>query len=845
MKGKVMVCAAAMILIGAAPSWGQAAAAASPRTNPKTAAFRAAVSPAPARTTKKTRHATERRSSSLLMPGEFDNRLWMPLARHLVADQSAIWTSPGRLRLSDANWLLPLGGLAAGLFVTDQQFSRHLSNSPTRIHRFDQLSNYGAYAMVGGTGAMYLWGLMRHDDHMREAGFLGGEALIGSLLTTEALKYSFRRSRPLDPGAGDFENGGTSFPSEHATAAWALAGMLAHEYPGPLTKILAYGLASAISVSRVEAKQHFPSDVLVGSAIGFLVAQHVFWAHHDPELGGGSWNLYSKLRGVGERRSPADMGSPYVPLGSWVYPAFERLAAMGYVQTDMLGMRPWTRLECVRLLQEAENRLGGEESEGAPRSAARIVESLENEFRNEFDELTSGTNRGVQLESLYARVTGISGKPLTDGFDFGQTLYNDSGRPYEQGVNAIVGFTGWASDGPLVGYIDGEYQHAPSGPALPQAASTFISQNQDLPPMPALPTAAVNRFDVVEGYVGLTFHNWEITAGKQNLWWSPDASGSLNLSNNAEPFNMLQIARVAPFKLPTPLLSWVGPMQVQFWIGQQGGANFLYNPSGLVGQWGQTLDPQPIIHGEKISFKPTPNLEFGFDRTTMYGGPGYPLTWHTFLRSVFSISDTPAGAPNKPGDRQSGFDMNYRLPFMRNWATFYVESYNDDEFSPIAYFDKSANSAGLYFDRLPGLPRFDLRLEGLYSNLPIGGNQYQHGYFYSDYTWRYGLRNNGNLITSWIGREGQGEQAWLTYWQTPQSYIQFQYRHEKVGADFVPGGGTINDGGVKANFWIRPDLSVSVLLQYEKWNFPVLRPGPTSDITSSVQVTFWPHWSVR
>ena len=98
---------------------------------------------------------------------------------------------------------------------------------------------------------------------------------------------------------------------------------------------------------------------------------------------------------------------------------------------------------------------------------------------------------------------------------------------------------------------------------------------------------------------------------------------------------------------------------------------------------------------------------------------------------------------------------------------------------------------------------------------------------------------------SWVGRDGQGAQAWLTYWRDPKNYIQFQYRHEKVDALFIPGGGTINDGGVDANFWVRPDISVSAFLQYEKWNFPVLRPGPQSDFTTSVQFTYWPHWRIH
>jgi Capsule assembly protein Wzi len=564
------------------------------------------------------------------------------------------------------------------------------------------------------------------------------------------------------------------------------------------------------------------------------------WGPHNNEL------IAAPVSGqghAGQAHNPADMGSPYVPLDSWIYPAFARLAAMGYVRTAMLGMKPWTRLECARLVEEAEDRLDNPDA-NPPEAAVQTFKALREKFRADIKLLDGESNKSTEIESVYTRVTGINGKPLTDAFDFGQTIYNDFGRPYEEGTNAVSGFTSWAAFGPLVGYVRAEYQHAPSAPPLPQAARSFISANLGLPPMPALSTPEVDRMDMLEGYVGFTFHSWEISAGKQSVWWGPDAGSSLIYSDNAEPLDMVRINRVMPFKLPS-ILGLMGPIRVEFWMGQQHGAQFIYNPSGLVGQWGQDLSPQPIIHGQGVSFKPTPDLEFGFNRTTIYGGPGYPLTLHTFLRSLFSTANTVAGVPNKPGDRQSGFDMTYRLPFVRDWATFYVQSFNDDEVSPIAYFDKSINSAGLYFNRLPRLPKFDLRLEGLYSNLPIGGNEYQHGYFYTDGTWRYGQRNAGNLFTSWIGREGQGEQAWLTYWRTPQRYIQLQYRHQTVGADFVPHGGTINDGGVKFAWWFQHDLEVSALLQYERWDFPILAQGQQADFTTSVEMTYWPRWKIR
>jgi membrane-associated phospholipid phosphatase len=842
-----MVCvAAAILLTSAAPAGAQSNWLAGQRAG----TTRAQPSATPARASKKKQI---RESPSLFPPNprDYDNRLWTPLAKHLAEDQYAIWTSPQHLRLGDVGWLLPLGGLTAGLLVSDKQFSGHLSNSPGRLQKFDDFSNYGAYAMVGGAGAMYLWGHFTHNSHMREAGFLSGEALISSLAATEALKYSFRRARPQDPNPAGFWQGGSSFPSEHATAAWAVAGVLAHEYPGPLTKILAYGLASAISVSRVRAKKHFPADVLVGSMIGYLVARHVFLAHHNPELTGGTWHLFPRLRASGERRSPANMASPYVPMDSWVYPAFDRLAAKGYVQSEMLGMRPWTRIECVRLLEEAQSRYGAEEGSRA-RDAGKTIRALEKEFANEFDQLTRGSNRNLEVNSLYARMTGISGQPLRDGYHFGQTITNDYGRPNAEGTNAVVGFSGWGTMGPLVGYVRAEYQHAPSMPALPDPARTFISQRDLLPPMPALGVPSTDRFRLLEGYVGMKFENWQFTFGKQTLWWGPGEGGPMMFSDNAEPVNMFRISRVSPFKLPS-IFGFMGPIRAEFFVGQLGGHEFIYgNPTGLQGRWGVPLPDQPMIHGEKLSFKPTPNLELSFSRTGLFAGQGVPFTWGTFGRALLSFHNGPPGCvtigPNCPetdaGDRRSGFDMTYRLPGLRNWVTFYADSFTDDQFSPIAYFDRSANRAGLYFPQLPKLPKFDLRVEGVYTDNPLGGNLCC-GFFYFNGRYRNGYTNQGRLLGSWIGRDGQGEQAWLTYWRSPRESVQFQYRHQKVSQQYLPGGGTINDGRIRADWLLGRDVSLSAKLQYERWKFPILNAREQTNVTASVQVTFWPRWRIH
>jgi Capsule assembly protein Wzi len=104
--------------------------------------------------------------------------------------------------------------------------------------------------------------------------------------------------------------------------------------------------------------------------------------------------------------------------------------------------------------------------------------------------------------------------------------------------------------------------------------------------------------------------------------------------------------------------------------------------------------------------------------------------------------------------------------------------------------------------------------------------------------------NQGHLLGNWVGRDGKGMQAWSRYSLSGRSFIELGYRHGKVSPQFVPNGGTINDGSVRADFPIRQSWSVSASVQYEKWNFPLLASGAQSNVTSSLQLTYWPRpWS--
>ena len=784
-------------------------------------------------------------------PGDYDNSLGMPLVKHIIKDQELIWTSPARIRLSDTAWLVPLGGLTAAFIATDRDVSLHISNTTKTQNRYTSFSNYGVAGLAGGAGALYLWGRFTRNDHEREAGLLAAEAAIDSAAVTTAIGYGAGRNRPLDGDHnGDFESGGDSFPSDHAAIAWSIASVLGHEYPGLLPRLLAYGAATAISVARVQGKQHFQSDVLVGDAIGWLTGELVYSQHHDPTLGGGEWNSFRDALMSEHTFQHKNMGSPYVPMDSWIYPALDRLEALGYVPEGFLGQRPWTRMECARLISDASDKINDDPA--SPSAASSILSDLDDEFATELNLLGGGSNLNARVESVYARVTGISGEPLSDGekYDFGQAIVNDYGRPYEEGTNFIGGASGWATAGPMVGYVRAEYQYAPSAPALPLSAREAIQQVQlvaavgpSAPVPPADPIPSTSQADLLVGYVGMQLDNWEFSFGKQEQWWGPDQSGPMLFSTNAAPTEMFEINRVSPFTLPS-ILRHAGPIRVQFFLGRLAGQNLVYSGlTGLTGSWTQPLGDQPFIDGGKISLKPTPNFEIGMGETTEFAGAGIPMTLHKFGQSILPIGKPPDalyGSPSDPGSRHGGFDFTYRFPKLRNWLTLYGDAFTNDEISPWRNWNKAAVISGIYMPKIPKTPKLDFRAEGIYTDPPAMQPTLQHGFFYWNGRFVSGYTNDGTLIGSWIGRQGQGADTWATYWFTPKDNLQLNFRHEKVSKGFIPNGGTITDVGTSGSFWLRSTLSVKASVQYETWDFPVISGTHQSNVATSIELTFWP-----
>src|SRR3954470_1342443 len=359
-------------------------------------------------------------ATGLLVPGtDPDNHLMIPFIDHLVQDQRSFWLAPAHFHRQDLKWIVPFAGVTAGFVQGDSWISKQIPLG--EVNRSKMFSNYATYSLIGTGAGSFLLGHIKNDDQMSEAGLLSGEAAINSTAISYFIKSVAQRERPYQQnGTGSFFQSGSSFPSEHAAIAWSIASVMAHEYPGTLTKILAYGLATGVSATRVTGQQHFPSDVIIGSALGWYFGRQVYRAHHDSDLGGSSWGSVMPEKSGDSTHNTENMGSPAVPLDSWIYPALERLIALGYIKSGYLGIRPWTRLECARMLEEAQQAIEDVGDQGG--EAVRIYNDLAGGLSPETGRVDGAANVGMSLDSVYARSTQVSGAPLRDGYHFGQTI---------------------------------------------------------------------------------------------------------------------------------------------------------------------------------------------------------------------------------------------------------------------------------------------------------------------------------------------------------------------------------------------------------------------------------------
>ncbi len=227
---------------------------------------------------------------------------------------------------------------------------------------------------------------------------------------------------------------------------------------------------------------------------------------------------------------------------------------------------------------------------------------------------------------------------------------------------------------------------------------------------------------LLEGKAALALGPFEISAGRQALWWGQGRHGSLVLTDNAAPLEMLRITNPSPVHLPW-FLRYLGDFRFDLFCSE-------LDDQRVKGADTTVRQSSIYFSGLRLSLKPAPWFELGASRTVMFGGKGRPAVDLGDFLTILSGKNLSGGEDTS--NQLAAIDARLRLPFL--WgAQLYGELGGEDEAG--GFIAKKALLAGLYLPQIEPSGRLDLRLE--YTDLNFQGHGpvwYRHGFYVSGYT---------------------------------------------------------------------------------------------------------------
>ncbi|MGE4578582.1 MAG: capsule assembly Wzi family protein [Desulfuromonadales bacterium] len=426
--------------------------------------------------------------------------------------------------------------------------------------------------------------------------------------------------------------------------------------------------------------------------------------------------------------------SSLIPLNSWIYPALDKLAGLGLIESSLQGTRPYTRYEAARQVDEAS-------LAAAERSTPAVVPELLNRLESELSEAIaevrgdaspSGTFKPLRrLELAYRNRNGDGNSyPRTNARQFSLNTNND-GIDYATGSNGELRLAG---DARLGSFLQFEWQ-------------PVVVVDKDESDLHWVNTRIAAQLGVVE-----------ISAGRQSLWWGQGRHGSLILTNNAQPLDMLRLTNPIPLQLPW-ILEYLGPFRFDvFWSRLEK----------------DRVVPEPYFAGARLNFKPLTWLELGVFRTSMFGGDGRPTIDLTEFITVLG-GDNKFSRGEDNGNSIAGFDWRLKMPFLAQ-TELYGEWGGEDQHD--RWPTKNALLAGLYFPRLDADGRLALRLE--YADLNYKGNGlgsgpvwYRHGTYQSGYAYEQ------KILGHHVGGDSRDYLAQLDWYASPSLQLAFSLDYEE------------------------------------------------------------------
>lgn len=261
-----------------------------------------------------------------------------------------------------------------------------------------------------------------------------------------------------------------------------------------------------------------------------------------------------------------------------------------------------------------------------------------------------------------------------------------------------------------------------------------------------------------------------VYAGYKTHWWGPGWFSSLILSNNARPMPQIGIARAgtAPFK--SSWLSWLGPWQMEFFVGLLDGPRVARNT---------------IYDGFRFAFSPLPHLEIGLARTDEMCGSGHPCKPLKGYLNLFNQNN----AVNIVNDEGS-IDVRYSGAFRHFAYEIYAQAMNEDT-SPFVHSGTSHLFGGsLWMPLRRGMARLTVEYADSFATRDLWGGSIFYGFAYNNYSYVDGMRYRDRTLGFSLDSDSRLFSAQINYTDDRSNSYTLTYHHAEISDASLTAAGT-------------------------------------------------------
>lgn len=479
------------------------------------------------------------------------------------------------------------------------------------------------------------------------------------------------------------------------------------------------------------------------------------------------------------------LASNNVPLDSPMYLYLEKLAGFGLIDTDINGLKPFSKAEAARLVMEAERNL--EKTPDAPELAREMIASIRELLPREVDlygredkaptfdlsPLTSCRFRYVYLDGEPRDFDRLEFDPGADGFlGIGHLIAR-----HPPGTGSVVPASGREST-PLMENNDGiVYQnHNNFETRLDTEGFAGSYASALLEPMViSRPGERRNgscaRLFLNKAYVKLGGHGLELEVGRDENWFGQGFRGTTILTDNSRNMDEIKLSSPEPVDWPW-FKRHIGLLKYALVFSR-------LDESGS----GASLR-RPWFVAVKLSIKPTANFEGGVNFSRQEGGPNVIMPG--LIKEIFTV-----GTSNNGSNTLAGFEMRWRFPWLRG-TTVYWEYYGEDSVVVLPVI--GSHIAGVYVPRLTSDGRNDFRFEFFMSH-PIA---------YTDGKYPEGYTSDGLIIGHPMGRDVKEYFARFTHYFSARNSVALEYFHTQRGRLGRTGDEAVEDADAGRIFWRAP-----------------------------------------